>query len=94
METMLPLTIALGGVAGAPLVNGCPLHLECRNGGLAAHPGTVLIEAEGTAIHCPRGTLGSEHWPDLARLLPLTNLSPGACREPGAAGTGKPFETT
>ena len=65
------LAIALGTSAGAPLVNGCALHFECRNGTLAHYPGTVLISAEVVAIHRPEGSLGPEHWPDLERLQPL-----------------------
>jgi flavin reductase (DIM6/NTAB) family NADH-FMN oxidoreductase RutF len=72
------LSIALGTAAGAPLVSGCALHFECRNGTVAIYPGTVLISAEVAAIHRPEGTLGPENWPDLARLQPLRGVSPRA----------------
>lgn len=70
------LSIALGNVGGAPLVAGCRLHFECRDGTLKAYPGAVLISGQVVAIHLPGKTLGSESWPELGRILPLANLSP------------------
>ncbi len=69
------LAIALGTAAGAPLVGGCPLQFECRNGTLAAYPGAVVISAEVVAIHLPGKTLGPESWAELGRIRPLARLS-------------------
>ncbi|AMV73462.1 hypothetical protein JCM30471_18780 [Desulfuromonas carbonis] len=70
------LEVGPGPVAGAPLVSGCPLRFECRNGVLSARSGTVLLSAEIAAVHLPDETIGPERWAELARLRPLERVFP------------------
>lgn len=73
------LGVGLGPTAGAPLVTGCPLRFECRNGTLSARSGTLLLSAELAAVHLPDETIGPERWAELARIRPLERVfSPGA----------------
>lgn len=68
------LEVGPGPVAGAPLVTGCPLRFECRNGALLTRSGTVLLRAEIAAVHLPDETIGPERWADLPRLRPLERV--------------------
>jgi len=70
------LEVGPGPIAGSPLVTGCPLRFECRNGALHARSGAVLLRAEIAAVHLPDDTIGPERWADLSRLRPLERVFP------------------
>lgn len=65
-----------GEVTGAPLLAGCPLQLECRNGRPRRRFGQCLIEGEVVTATVDGVVYGLDAPLDLCRLQPMARRRP------------------
>ena len=69
-------TLGWGEATGAPLLAGCPLLVECRNGQPRSRFGQCLIEGEVVTASVDGEVYGLEGPLDLCRLQPLVGRRP------------------
>lgn len=88
-STLLPDSWPLGWgeATGAPLLAGCPLQVECRNGRPRRRFGQCLIEGDVVTATVDGVVYGLDGPLDLCRLQPMTQRRPlreGYLQPPGA----------